>query len=68
MQSNFALIWLLVSALLFVSLARSFDRDNPTQGVWLLVFAAAWPLLVVYLVAAAILATMCLPTRRHSRK
>jgi len=68
MQSNLALIWLLVSTLLFVSLATSFDCDNPKQGVWLLVFAAAWPFLVVYMAAAGIFTLVCMPARRDSGK
>ena len=68
MQSNLGLIWLLVSTLLFVSLATSFDCDNPKRGVWLLVFAAAWPLLVVYMAAAGIFTLVCMPARRDAGK
>jgi hypothetical protein len=67
MQSNLPLIWLLVATLLFIFLARSFDPDNPKQGVWLLIFAASWPLLGVYTAAAGILTVVCMPTYRDGR-
>lgn len=59
---NLLLIWLLVASLLYVSLANSFQRDNPQQAIWLLVLGGAWPLIIIYVALGAILAIF-LPKR-----
>ncbi|UVC12374.1 hypothetical protein IHQ71_30680 (plasmid) [Rhizobium sp. TH2] len=68
MQSNLVMIWLLVTVVIFVHFAKPFDRDNPRQVIWLLVFAAIWPPLVACVAAAAIFTLIFLPAPRQSEK
>ena len=67
MQSSFVVIWLLGSSLIFVYFSKTFDHDNPRQAAWILVLAAAWPLLAAYLAIGAAFTLVCLPAPRNDK-
>lgn len=65
MQSNLAVIWLLVSGVIFIYFAGPFDRASPRRPIWLLVLAASWPLLVSFMAISALVTLVCLPMSQH---
>ena len=50
-------IWLLGATLIFVGVAMTGEASDRFEGLWLLVLAASWPLVVLFCLAGAI-ATM----------
>lgn len=48
-------IWLLGSALIFVSVAMSGQATERSQAIWLLFLAAAWPLVLLFMAIGAVL-------------
>jgi hypothetical protein len=48
-------IWLLGAALIFVVVAMSGQATDRMQAIWLLLLAAAWPLVLVFIAAGAVL-------------
>ena len=48
-------IWLLGAALVFVVVAMSGRATDRTQAIWLLLLAAAWPFVVIFMAVGAVL-------------
>jgi len=58
MTSTLLIIWLLVAALIFVSLSEEFEPEHRYRALWLLAFAVCWPLSILYVLVGAIFALL----------
>ena len=48
-------IWLLGAALIFVAVAMSGQATDRSQAIWLLLLAASWPFVLVFMAVGAVL-------------
>lgn len=48
-------IWLLGSSLIFVAVAMSGQASDRSQAIWLLLLAASWPLVLLFMAVGAVL-------------
>jgi len=48
-------IWLLGSGLIFVAVAMSGQATDRSQAIWLLLLAASWPLVLLFMAVGAVL-------------
>ena len=48
-------VWLLGAALIFVAVAMSGQATDRSQAIWLLLLAASWPLVLVFMAVGAVL-------------
>jgi uncharacterized membrane protein len=48
-------IWLLGSVLIFVAVAMSGQATDRSQAIWLLLLAASWPFVLVFMAIGAVL-------------
>jgi hypothetical protein len=47
-------IWLLGAALIFVAVAMSGQATDRSQAIWLLLLAASWPFVLVFMAVGAV--------------
>jgi hypothetical protein len=48
-------IWLLGAALVFIAVAMSGQATDRSQAIWLLLLAASWPFVLVFMAVGAVL-------------
>lgn len=48
-------IWLLGAALIFVTVAMSGQATERSQAIWLLILAASWPVVLLFMAVGAVL-------------
>lgn len=60
-------LWLLGATMVFVSVAVTGEAREPSEALWLLTLAAAWPFVVLVMIIGAAIAALSAWTRADGR-